>query len=404
MIEIPITSATQAARIPTHKPIWNLGFRPFYLAGALWAAIAIPIWVMQWQGVLTTKSHLTHSAWHMHEMIFGYAFAIIAGFLLTAVKVWTGRDVPTGRRLMLIFACWLAARVFYLTSFSWLGIVAESLFFALTAWGIAKPIWQSNNRQNLIFVWILVLAGLLNGVFHAALLGANSTIDYHLAAVIGLDVVSLVIVVVSGRVMPMFTRNGAPGTQPKSFPLLEKITLIAILLTLSSNIAGSYVPPNSSFTALPAAMTSMLLLIRWLLCSPFATWRNPILWSLHAALIWLPIGYFLRAYAAIDASIPATLGIHALTIGVVGGLTLSMMTRTARGHTGHALLASPRETFAYIVIMLAVMIRVATPLVLPTYYVASVVASAICWTLAFCLYLSVFTPWLFAPRRDGKPG
>jgi uncharacterized protein involved in response to NO len=387
---------------PAHAAIWNLGFRPLYLAGALWAALAIPLWVLQWRGVIQTSSHLTQVAWHMHEMIFGYAFAIIAGFLLTAVKTWTGRYTPSGWPLALIVTCWVIARVLYLTPWSLLGIVFETLFFLLTACGIGKPIVAAGNRQNLLFVLVTLLAGLLNLVFHAALLGllSDSAIDWRTAAISALDVVSMVIVIVTGRVMPMFTRNGAPGSAPKSYPLLEKIVLLAIFASAVINIIFG----SGAAYAVSAIVAAMLLLVRWALCSPLATWRNPILWSLHAALVWLPIGYSLRAYSAIDASVTATLGIHALTIGVIGGLTLAMMTRTARGHTGRILKASLTETCAYVFIIGGAAVRVLMPLILPTLYLESVLLSAALWTLAFCLYLKVFAPWLLSARIDGKPG
>jgi uncharacterized protein involved in response to NO len=387
---------------PAHAAIWNLGFRPLYLAGALWAALAIPLWILQWRGVIQTSSHLTQAAWHMHEMIFGYAFAIIAGFLLTAVKTWTGRDTPSGWPLALIVACWVMARVLYLTPWSLLGIAFETLFFLLTAWGIGKPMVAAGNRQNLLFVLVILLAGLLNLVFHAAMLGLfiDSAIDWRTAAISALDVVSMVIVIVTGRVMPMFTRNGAPGSAPKSYPLLEKIVLLAIFASAVINIIFG----SGAAYAVSAIVAAMLLLVRWALCSPLATWRNPILWSLHAALVWLPIGYSLRAYSAIDASVTATLGIHALTIGVIGGLTLAMMTRTARGHTGRILKASLTETCAYVFIIGGAAVRVLMPLILPTLYLESVLLSAALWTLAFCLYLKVFAPWLLSARIDGKPG
>jgi uncharacterized protein involved in response to NO len=387
---------------PAHAAIWNLGFRPLYLAGALWAALAIPLWILQWRGVIQTSSHLTQAAWHMHEMIFGYAFAIIAGFLLTAVKTWTGRDTPSGWPLALIVACWVMARVLYLTPWSLLGIAFETLFFLLTAWGIGKPMVAAGNRQNLLFVLVILLAGLLNLVFHAALLGLfiDSAIDWRTAAISALDVVSMVIVIVTGRVMPMFTRNGAPGSAPKSYPLLEKIVLLAIFASAVINIIFG----SGAAYAVSAIVVAMLLLVRWALCSPLATWRNPILWSLHAALVWLPIGYSLRAYSAIDASVTATLGIHAITIGVIGGLTLAMMTRTARGHTGRILKASLTETCAYVFIIGGAAVRVLMPLILPTLYLESVLLSAVLWTLAFCLYLKVFAPWLLSARVDGKPG
>jgi len=404
--EIPIhavkATSIKPQKIQNHAALWNLGFRPFYLAGALWGALAIPLWILQWRGVIQTSSHLGQVAWHMHEMIFGYAFAIIAGFLLTAVKTWTGRDTPSGLPLALIVACWLMARVLYLTPLSLLGIVFETLFFLLTAWGIGKPIIASGNRQNLLFVIIILLTGLLNLIFHAALLGflSDTAIDWHTAAISALDVVSMVIVIVTGRVMPMFTRNGAPSSNPKSYPLLEKTVLVAIFASAATNI----ILGSGAAYAASAIVAATLLLLRWALCSPLATWRNPILWSLHAALVWLPIGYFLRAYSALDTSVPATLGIHALTVGVIGGLTLAMMTRTARGHTGRILKASPTETCAYVFIMSGAVVRVLMPLILPTLYLESVLLSAALWTLAFCLYLKVFAPWLLSARVDGKLG
>lgn len=405
-IKIPVsdmkTRPAESQNNTAHAALWNLGFRPLYLGGALWAVLAIPIWILQWRGVIQTSSHLAQVAWHMHEMIFGYAFAIIAGFLLTAVKTWTGRDTPSGWPLALIVVCWVIPRVLYLTSWSLLGIVFETLFFLLTAWGIGKPIVAASNRQNLVFVLVILLAGLLNLVFHAALLGllSDSSIDWRTAAISALDVVSMVIVIVTGRVIPMFTRNGAPGSAPKSYPLLEKSALVAIFVSTVTNIIFG----SGAAYAACAIVVAALLLLRWALSSPLATWRNPILWSLHAALLWLPIGYFLRAYASIDPSVPATVGIHALTIGVIGGLTLAMMTRTARGHTGRILAASPTETWAYVFIIGGAAVRVFMPLALPTLYLESVLFSAALWTLAFCLYLKIFAPWLWSARIDGKPG
>ena len=387
----------------SQRAIWNLGFRPFYLAGAAWAVIAIALWMAQWTGLFQLHGHLVGVAWHMHEMIFGYAFAIVVGFLLTAVKAWTGQPTPTGRTLAFIFYAWLAARILYLTPWSLAGIVFETLFFVMTAWGIALPIRRSRNRQNILFVWLLILVALINVGFHVAVTTDFASLELRAMAIAGLDVLAFIVTLISGRVMPMFTRNGAPGSNPKSYAWLEKSALIGIFLAAVFTLIGP-IAALPYLAALTAYVTAALLFIRWCWCAPLASWRNPILWALHAALIWLPLGYLLRALALNYDSIPSSLGVHAITIGVVGGMTLAMMTRTARGHTGRILRASPVETAAYLLLLASAVARVLVPLFWPALYYCSVLSSGLLWTGAFLCYLWVFTPWLLAPRVDGKDG
>lgn len=385
------------------RAIWNLGFRPFYLAGAAWAVIAIALWTGQWTGLFQLRGHLVGVAWHVHEMIFGYGFAIVVGFLLTAVKAWTGQPTPTGRSLSLIFYAWLAARILYLTPWSVAGVAFETLFFAMAAWGIALPMRRSGNRQNRLFVMLLLLVALINLGFHIVVITDFASLDLRAMATAGLDVLAFIVTIVSGRVMPMFTRNGAPGSNPKSYAWLEKSALVGIFLTAIFTMAGPIaVLPH--FAALSAYITAALLFMRWCWCAPLASWRNPILWVLHAALIWLPLGYLLRALSLSYDSIPASLGIHAITIGVIGGMTLAMMTRTARGHTGRILRASPIETAAYLLLLTSAVARVLVPLFWPALYYSSVLSSGLLWVGAFLLYLWVYTPWLLAPRVDDKEG
>ena len=402
-----IKGAILSINQPPHPAVWNLGFRPFYLAGAAWAVIGMALWMGQWTDIFQLRSHLNGVAWHMHEMIFGYAFAIVVGFLLTAVKTWTGQPTPSGRHLALIFYAWLAARILYLTPWSMAGIIFETLFFAIAAAGIAVPMRRSGNRQNIIFVLLLVLAALINLVFNAIVLAGSSSfpvsLDVRAIAMAGLDVLAFIVTIISGRVMPMFTRNGAPGANPKSYALLEKAALVGIFLTAFFTAAN----PFAAFpylVTLIAFATAVLLFVRWFLCAPLTTWRNPILWVLHAALIWLPIGYLLRGLALANDSIPASLGIHAITVGVIGGMTLAMMTRTARGHTGRVLRASPAETVAYLLMLASAVARVLVPQFLPALYYPGVLLSALLWGAAFLLYLWVFTPWLLSARADGKDG
>ncbi len=406
-IDLALPKASTEHAEPSGFALWNLGFRPFYLAGAAWAVVGMLLWMLQWLGLLALESHLRGVNWHMHEMIFGYAFAIVIGFLLTAVKTWTGHSTPTGARLAWMVGAWLAARVLYLTPWSQVGIIVETLFFSMATWGIALPIYRGGNRQNFFFVLLLMLATSLNLVFHYAVIVDSSPVDARTIALYGLDVLSFIVVVVSGRVMPMFTRNGAPGSKPKNFAWLEITSLVGIFLTAMLTAVVNALPSSPllvALFALAAFVTGILLFVRWFLCAPFATISNPILWVLHAALFWLPIGYLLRFASIVFSNIPASLGIHAITVGVVGGMTLAMMTRTARGHTGRVLRASTLETAAYLLMLTGAITRVLVPIVWPAFYIESVLVSALLWVCAFLLYLLVFTPWLTAARADGKDG
>jgi len=389
--------------IPTSGAIWNLGFRPFYLFGSAWASLAMLLWMAQWTGYVQLTSHLNGVAWHMHEMVFGYAFAIVVGFLFTAVQNWTVKPTPKGLQLALVLCAWLAARVLYLTSWSVYGIVFETLFFALAAIGISIPMLQSKNWHNLLFVVLITFVAAINLVFHGIVLGKVSVVSLQTITVLGLDILAFMVTAITGRTLPMFTRNGAPGSQPRSFPWLEKSCLVSVLLVgglSAASLSGEWV----YLTVAVMLVTSGLLLLRWILCAPQASWRNPLLWILHASIIWLPLGFMLRATALVSDVLPLSLGIHAITVGVIGGLTLAMMTRTARGHTGRELRASKLETLAYVCIILSVLIRVLVPLAIPTFYAVSIYLSAFFWIIAFSLYVWVFTPWLMAPRIDGKVG
>ena len=369
---------------PARCALFDLGFRPFYLLAGAFAALAVPLWAAEYAGWLAGPGIV----WHAHEMIFGYAFAVIAGFLLTAVRVWTGRPTPTGAALAGIAALWLLARglaFWSLPAAAWAGAV-----FALAlAWGIGRPLLAAGNRRNYFFI-VLVLA-----------LGAAGVVLQRLpqlGVAIGLDVVLFVMAVVAGRVVPMFTNNGVPGAGARRHSWVEAAALGAILALLAADVAQ-----RTELAAAIAAFAAAAHAVRLALWSPLRTLRKPIVWILHASYAWIVVHLALRGLTGFGL-LPYALGTHALTVGAIGGLTLGMMTRTARGHTARPLAAGRAEIAAYALVQLAALARVFVPLALPAAYVGATLVAAAFWFLAFALFVAAYVPILTRPRLDGQPG
>jgi uncharacterized protein involved in response to NO len=382
LIKPAIAAVAQHARMPV--ALFALGFRPLYLLAGAYAALAVPLWAAQYLGWLPGANPL----WHAHEMLFGYAFAVIAGFLLTAVRAWTGRPTPTGAALAGIAALWVAARVLALFSLA-AAAVAGMLFAIAVAWGIGKPLLASGNRRNYFFIALVLALGAAGILFqHAA----------RLALTLGLDVVLFVIAVMAGRVVPMFTNNGVPGAKATRQPLLERAALGSVLALIACDALG--LDAAAAPVALAAAALHAARLALW---DPLRALAKPIVWILHLSYAWLVAHLALRGLAGFGLA-PAALATHALTIGAIGGLTLGMMTRTSRGHTARPLVAGAAEVAAYVMVQLAAATRVLVPLAVPEFYVAAVIGSATLWSAAFAAFTLAYIPVLTRPRLDGKPG
>lgn len=364
--------------------LFDLGFRPFYLLAGAYAALSVPLWALQYSGWLPGANIL----WHAHEMIFGYAFAVITGFLLTAVRVWTGRPTPTGGALAAIAALWLVARALAFVSLplaAWAGV----LFALAVAWGIGRPLVASGNHRNLFFV-VLVLG-----------LGAAGVLVQawpQPGIALGLDAVLFVMTVVAGRVIPGFTNNAVPGAGARRYVWLEHAALGSILLLIATDALQ-----RTELAAGCALLAAPLHAARLALWAPLKTLRRPILWILHASYGWIVVHLALRGLAGFGL-VPFALGTHALTVGAIGGMTLGMMTRTARGHTARPLVAGRAEIAAYLLVQLAAVVRVLVPLALPAASLGASMASALLWFGAFALFTASYVPVLMRPRLDGKPG
>lgn len=363
--------------------LFALGFRPLYLLAGAYAALSVPLWAAQYAGWVPGANPL----WHAHEMLFGYAFAVIAGFLLTAVRAWTSRPTPGGAALAGIAGLWIAARLSAPYSLQGSSLL-DALFALAVAWGIGQPIIASRNRNWYFVVFVLAL-GAASIAFQA----------YPRAALaIGLDLVLLVVSIMGGRVIPAFTNNAVPGAGARRNRWIEYGALGSVFLLIV--LDGVQWGLGAALICLLGAGLHGARVALW---APLATRGRPILWILHLSYAWVAVHLLMRGLAGFDL-VPAALATHALTVGVVGGLTLGMMTRTSRGHTARPLKVGSLEVAAYVFVHAAAFVRVLLPLAVPGAYAACVVLSAVLWCAAFALFTAVYYPILSRPRLDGQPG
>ena len=333
--------------------------------------------------------------WHAHEMLFGYAFAVITGFLFTAVRNWANQPTPSGTLLVLIAALWLSGRILVLTPWPLLAAAADTVFALAVAVGIALPLVRSHNQRNYVFVVLVIALGAVNLGFYLAMAGwIQFAVERGMR--IGLDIVLFLMVVIAGRVIPLFTANAISSAQLRRYRWLERLSLASVLVLLAADLL---VLP-ALVTQLAAGIAALAHGARLAFWKSWITLKRPILWILHISYAWIVAYLALRALAALDL-IPVSLAIHALTVGGIGGLTVGMMTRTARGHTGRVLKAGNLEVGCYVLIQLAAVIRVFMPLLLPHWYARLVIASGMLWSAAFILLVAALAPMLLKPRIDG---
>ncbi len=377
--------------------LWNLGFRPFYLLAGVFSASSVLLWAAQYSGLLPF-AYLQGPHWHGHEMLFGYTLAVVAGFLLTAVRAWTGQPTPVGAPLMALAALWVAGRVLVLTPLAMPAAIVNAAFPVALAAAIAVPLLRAHNVRNYFFVGLLVLMGALIAALHLALQGIFE-LPPRLGLQLGLDVMLFIMAVMGGRVIPMFTNNGVPGAGAMRHALVEKAALGSVLLLFLADLLQ-----------LPAAAVALVALtgaiahgVRLYLWRPWRVLAVPLVWILHAAYAWIVVHLALRALSG-ATGLADSYSIHALTAGAIGGLTLGMMTRTARGHTARPLVADHWESACFLLVQAAAIVRVFSGMIAATLYLPGIQLSGVLWSAAFGIYAVRYWPVLSRPRLDGKPG
>ena len=377
--------------------LWELGFRPFYLLASSFAALSIALWALQFSGWLQ-HGYLAGPLWHAHEMVFGFTLAVVVGFLFTAGRNWSNLPTPTGLPLAALAALWVAARVLVLTPWGWAAAAANVAFPIAAAVLLAIPFLRAKNRRNYFFVALLALLGIAAALVHAGQLGL-ATLPAWVGIQVALDVVLFIVCVMGGRVIPMFTNNGVPGAAATRQPVLEKLSLGSVLALLAADALGA----PGVVIALVAGVAGAAHAGRWLLWQPWRTLRAPLVWVLHIAYLWIPVHLVLRALSGIGW-VPASVAVHALTVGAIGGLIIGMMTRTARGHTARPLRADGFDIACFVLVLLAGAVRVLLPWAAPGLSLQAVLASAALWSAGFGLYAIRYWPILTRPRLDGRPG
>ncbi|MGI9293421.1 MAG: NnrS family protein [Pseudomonadales bacterium] len=386
-----------------NNPILALGFRPFYLLAAVFAVITLPLWVAIYLGVVQPGGYLQGVAWHSHEMIFGFATAVIAGFLLTAVRNWTSQPTPTGTVLAGLAALWLLGRLLGLTGPVPVAVLVDVAFLPVLGVALAVPIWRSRNTRNLKILVVLAVLTLANLSYHLAYLNVLPGKFMQVATTAALDVITILMAIIGGRVIPVFTANAITTASPRSVFGVEVTAFAALVVVLVAGLLTFWYPlPATLWLALlvTAALVHGMRLLLW---QPYRSYRNPLLWMLPVAYAWIPISLLLRALAQI-AVVPSAVAIHALTLGAISSLMLAMMTRSALGHTGRQLSAGPVEISAFVLLQLAAVVRVFAGFIWPEFYRETVVISGMLWCLAFVLFLLRYWPMLTRPRIDGVPG
>ncbi len=379
------------------------GFRPFFLLAAIYAAAIVPIWVAIVLGVVPPSVYFDATTWHAHEMVFGFACAVIAGFLLTAVGNWTKRETAIGAPLLALAALWVAGRLAILLAAVVPHVVVAAVDLAfLPALGVAlaRPLVAAKDRRNFVMIFLIVALFAANAVTHLDALHVLPLGSARRACWVAIDLTVVMMLIMSGRVVPMFTRNTTGATTIRSIPALDVAAPAAAgLLALVDAVALQSVA--SAIVCASSALVTFARAARW---GTLASLRHPLLWILHAGHAWIVMGFALRALSLVWPAVTGPLAVHAFTVGAIGSFTLGMMARVALGHTGRLLAVGKPITVAFVLVTLAAIVRTIVPIFAPMRTMISIEAAATLWSLAFLLFLVVYVPIVISPRVDGKPG
>tara|TARA_R110000868_G_scaffold11402_2_gene56032 strand:- start:2877 stop:4067 length:1191 start_codon:yes stop_codon:yes gene_type:complete len=389
-------TADRGAQRRAAPPVLQNAFRPFFLAGACWAAALVPLWVWEFAGGGSGPVTSLGLTGHAHEMLYGYLAAIVCGFALTAIPNWTGRAPVAGKGLAALFGLWAAGRIAALAFDGMIGGLVEIAFLFVLAAVALREVMAGKNWRNLPVVVLLTLFALSHLLFHAP--------EYYLAAIRAtFAVAALLIALIGGRIVPSFTRNWFASmasrhtaSMPGPMKTYDKISIGVLFLALLTWVIAPVHLVTGGLLVL-AALTQLGRLARW---KGQATLAEPLVWSLHAGYAWLPIAVGLIGAGLVwPAAIPASAGLHAMAAGLIGTMTLAVMTRASLGHTGRARKADSVTTLIYALAHLGAIIRVCAAL--HENDVLLLAAGATLWSGAFLLFCIAYAPMLFGAKPAG---
>ena len=372
--------------------LFSAGFRPFFLLASAWAALAVPAWLAAYVHGTTLRGPLPPLLWHGHEMVFGFGFAAVAGFLLTAIPNWTGRLPVRGMALAALVGLWLAGRIAMLVPGA--GLLDLAFGGALII-VVARELIAGRNWRNLPMLLALALLFSGNVMVHLHALDLAYVAPEGIR--LGIATLCMLIALVGGRIVPSFTRNWLAKARlapPAPEGRLDRLALVVTLLALAAWVGGA---SFSSWLLLAAGLALAARLSRW---RGLSTVREPLLFILHVGYGWLALGLILLGLDPVSSA-----ALHALTVGAIGTMTLAVMTRASLGHTGRALVADRATVAIYLLITLAALLRVASPF-LGAQAVLVTSLAGLAWSAGFATFALHYGSFLIgvAPRREDTGG
>lgn len=408
----------QQIRLPNKPPysphpVLNLGFRIFFLGAAVFAILTMLKWAyitfatrFEFDGT----NQMMPFYWHGHEMLYGYALAVIAGFLLTAVKAWTQQSMPYGYKLLVIFVPWALARVLFLANGinintgTLIAAASDIIFWLLTASFVILPIYRVRQKRQIGIVAKLLLLFIGQVWFYVALFTQNNN-GMHMTLLFGLYLIVGVVLTIGRRVMPMFIEHGiATGGEVrqkvKNSDLLDRLSLLGFFAFMLSDVfltGYRWAVCASGTAALVIAISNLIRLKNWYLPE---IWSKPLLWSLWLSFFGMVIGFFLFVLVPFGI-INHSLAMHAVVISGIGLMTLAMMSRVSLGHTGRNIHQPPKTvTVIFISMTMAWLARAVLGWILPDYYFATLAMAQAFWIVAFLVFVASYAPILTLPRTD----
>lgn len=396
-LRLTVTGRTAGSTKWAGPALFSDGFRPFYLLAGAAAVLMIPFWMLVFFGILPARAYFPPVLWHVHEMLFGYTAAVMVGYLFTALPNWTGRSVPQGPTLAGLAALWLLGRVAILVGGEWaplLVAVIDVSFLPLAVLCILPPLLRARNLHNIaVPASLLGLAG-PNGAMHLEPAGIAA-----LGEVAGrgaLALITAILVIISGRVVPSVTASTLPDVGAGRLHHLDTLALTAVVASLVISVFR----PGTTASGILALVAGALLIGRSIFWKPWATRSLPMLWALHLGHVWIALSFLMRGVYDFGVPMQPSLPDHALTVGAIGGMTLAMMSRSALGHTGRKIAAGPWLTTSFVCINVAAWARCLAPLMIPSHVEQATIVATVFWTLAFAIFLGVFAPKLISARAD----
>jgi uncharacterized protein involved in response to NO len=397
MIQNPISSYES-----TLTPLLRMGYRPFFFGGSVSAILLILLWVYWFSSGSIPQGFLAPIRWHSHEMIFGFSMAVIAGFLLTASANWTQTRGEHGFSLGALFLVWILGRLLLImaqlspnSTIHILATIVDLAFIPHLIFLLAPPLIKSRQLRNINFLFILSLFFLANLLFHLEAWGKLQVSGMTLA----LHLVSLLLTIIGGRVIPFFTQNALPDATVVRFQWVENLLPWVVTAVAISDLVLS-IHPLTGWLALLCSLLHSARLFGW---KSLATRKNPLLWILHLGYFWLALFYVFVFLSDIESVVARSISWHALTIGAMSTLIIGMISRVSLGHSGRPLILKKGMLISYTSILAAAVVRVSLGF-WPQYYVLGIQVVACLWIVSFGVLLFYYCPIYFSPRADGRHG